>query len=533
MTRPTQSQVLRAQYEAWPYPQVPLLASLPSTHPFELHTDWLWDRAGSGPAPSRPRVWIAGCGTFEPYAFAQANPHAEIVATDLSTTSLAIARRRCLLHGQRRVQFAPVDLADPSTWPAGQFDLIECYGVLMNLKDPLAALTAMRERLTPRGVLRLMVYPHWSRARVFQIQRLARLLGLHAGERHHPALLRTVMKALPKAHPLRYAFTSYADSRNDAGVVDGFLHAGDRGFTGHQLGALLQGAGLQPAYWFHRPWAQPDRMAERLELAQPNQSLVLAYLDLWQELRGNFVVCATRADAPPRQIQPLRAHPLFRGEGTSLRHRLRLQRLRLLGGRLPTRTGEDRLVLRPRDARDLTASDQLARLQDTGLVLGGRDHGSQLPAHARFDQEPAFLQHAGALRIGRRAPNPLYAHLFAAFELSQRHPELGLRDLDGQTGRWLPWADPLEERPITFGLTPYGTLQRFRVNVQEHLERDPLPTAADYGAVRLRGDAEARQRVLSFLRDHSDLPAGARDDATLRELFVLLFAHESLFLTLE
>ena len=76
MSPPTKSQVLRTQYEAWPYPQVPLLAALPSTHPFELHVDWLWYRAGSGPAPSRPRIWIAGCGTFQPYALAVANPHA-------------------------------------------------------------------------------------------------------------------------------------------------------------------------------------------------------------------------------------------------------------------------------------------------------------------------------------------------------------------------------------------------------------------------------------------------------------------------
>ena len=31
------STAMRAQYGAWPYPQVPLLASLPSTHPWELH----------------------------------------------------------------------------------------------------------------------------------------------------------------------------------------------------------------------------------------------------------------------------------------------------------------------------------------------------------------------------------------------------------------------------------------------------------------------------------------------------------------
>lgn len=522
---------MRAQYGAWPYPQVPLLAALPSTHPYELHVDWLWDRAGRGPGPTRPRIWIAGCGTFQPYAFGVANPHADIVATDLSEPSLAVAQRRCRLHRQRHVRFAPVDLDEPSSWPAGEFDLIECYGVLMNVADPLATLRGLASKLTPNGVLRLMVYPHWSRQRVFQLQRLARLLGFHAGDRAHPAAFRRFVRRLPPAHPLRYAFTSYADSRNDAGVVDAFLHAGDRGFTGHQLGALLAGARLEPAHWFHRPWGQPDRMAEALQLDGRAQSFVLGYLDLWQELRSNFVVCATRADAGPRTIGEPRVHPRFTGDRHSLRHRLRLLRLRWLGGKLPSRTGEDELRLPAAAARALGRGEPPPQTGLDGLLLGGQDHGSQLPAHEEFAAEAAFLQQAHALRVGRLAPNPLYAHLFAAYELAQRHPELGLPDLELQLARWTPWADPLEERPVTFGLTPYGTHQRFRVNLADHLARAPLPTAADYGAIRLRHDATARLAVESRLRSCAEVPQVARDEATLRELAVLLDHHDSLFVT--
>ncbi|MBL8723100.1 MAG: class I SAM-dependent methyltransferase [Planctomycetes bacterium] len=516
---------VQAQYAAWPYPHVPLLASLPSTHPYELHADWLWDRSGSGPAPSQPRVWIAGCGTFQPYVFARANPTATLVATDFSGPSLERARRRCRLHGQPQVEFAWADLSDPSTWPDGTFDLIECYGVLMNLADPAAALRRLRERLTPRGVLRLMVYPHWSRQRVFQIQRLARLCGLSAEHRHHPAVLRGLLRSLPQTHPLRHAFTTYQDSRNDAGVVDAFLHAGDRGFTAHQLGELLAGAGLEPAFWFHRPWARPDLMAERLQLPLATQTAVLGYLDLWQELRGNFVVCAVRDDRPNRITQPTRCHPAFAGQG-SLRHQLAVQRLRWLGGALPSRTEEDAVRVPAGALRDP------ARLPKS-LVLGGIDHGSRLPAHAPFAGEAAWLATATTLRVGRLAPNPLYAHLFAAFEAHQRAPELGLPDLETQIGRWLPWADPLEAGRTTFGLTPYGTWLRFRQNVLDHLARAPLPAAADYGALRLRHDRQALAQMQQFLREHPELPVPDRSDAVLRELWVLCFGHESLFLTSE
>ncbi|MBL8754817.1 MAG: hypothetical protein JNK15_16045, partial [Planctomycetes bacterium] len=173
-----------------------------------------------------------------------------------------------------------------------------------------------------------------------------------------------------------------------------------------------------------------------------------------------------------------------------------------------------------------------ARLQQHGLVLGG-EHGSRLPAHSEFAREDECLLRARGLQRGRRAPNPLYAHLFAAFERAARHPELAMPDLEGQMGRWLPWADPLEERPFTFGLTPYGTYLKFRTNVQEHLDRQDLAAADGYADVRLRGDGEALARVRRLLAEAGELPARRHSDAELRELFVLLCAHDSLFLTME
>lgn len=74
---------MQAKHAAWPYSQLPLLAPRPSTHPCEVLDDWLRDRCGCGPAPAKPRVWIAGCRTTRPYAFAAADPNAEVVATDL------------------------------------------------------------------------------------------------------------------------------------------------------------------------------------------------------------------------------------------------------------------------------------------------------------------------------------------------------------------------------------------------------------------------------------------------------------------
>jgi len=401
-------QALKSQYEAWPYPQVPLLASLPSTHPFELHCAALWDRCGSGSPPARPRLWLAGCGTFQPYVFALANPQAEIVATDLSSASLAIARRRCRLHGLRHVEFAPVDLGCESTWPAGPFDLIECYGVLMNLPDPAATLAALGRRLTRRGVLRLMVYPQFSRARIFQIQRLARLCSLHAGDRTHPSRLRALLRALPRAQSAASRIRRLP--RQPQRRRRGRRLPARRRPRLHRLPARRTDRRRRTAAGVLVPPAvgQPDLMAERLQLADRSQSFVLNYLDLWQELRSNFVVCLRAADAPPPERAAAAPHPLFAGSEGGLRHRLRLLRLQLLGGRLPSRTGDGSVRLCAASARALRRgldgadAAMLQRLSAAGLVLGSAPAAPARPAHTPFPGEPGFLAPGLASAAGRR-----------------------------------------------------------------------------------------------------------------------------------
>ena len=121
--------------------------------------------------------------------------------------------------------------------------------------------------------------------------------------------------------------------------------------------------------------------------------------------------------------------------------------------------------------------------------------------------------------------------IVAAWQLDRRHPALGLADLETQMGRWLPWAEPLEQRRVHFGLTPYGTYQRYRRNITDHLSRDPLPTADGWQAVRLRDDQARLRSVHELLIDRA-LGDEERSDATLRELWVLLFGHEELFCTL-
>ena len=529
MNRP---ESIHHQYEAWPYPHYPLLASVRRLDTWQLNVDYLWDRCGRGRAPARPRIWIAGCGTFQPYTLGLANPQAEILATDISRHSLRLARRRCLWHGMDRHRFEPADLNDPDTWPAGPFDYIECYGVLMNLEDPAATLSAMGARLSEGGILRIMVYPHYSRQRIFQIQRVAELLGLHHRNRDHPGILRRLMTALPRTHPLRHAFVSYPDSANDPGIVDGFLHAGDHGFTGRQLGALIRDSGLEAAFWFHRPWGQPDAMGRLLGLEPQPATEVLDYLDLWQELRTNLIVCLRSKGDPTPETGALRMHPLLNPgtPGLPLPGRLRVAAQRVLGTTLPSRTHAAPLRWSASDlarlravARDTATDEETARaLRDRalaeGVLLGGEPtvlvtNGASPGA---VDPDPPPLQ------LGSSVPNPLYHHLFAAYHRAGD-------ELQEEIDRWEPHAEPLEDEG-GFGLTPVATYKRFAEEIRRHLREGPGESVESYAEVRYAGEDAGIAALNSFLKNFEVPSAEELNPAQARELWVLLGSHDQLFL---
>ena len=251
---------------------------------------WMQKQAQVVADLKRPKIWITGCGTFQPYVIALANPDAEILATDLSAHSLRLAKRRCRFYGIKNVTFRQLDLTRPDLFPQEQFDWIESYGVLMCLPDPQATLRHLADCLSPQGLMRTMVYPHYSRRRVFQIQRLAQLLGLTHEHPAHPHLLKQLIDSLSPRHPLHYAFHTYYDSQNPVGVVDAFLHASDRGFTGLEWAAITSDAGLVPGFFLHRPWGQPHDMMAHLSFSETPLNLALHYLDVWQELRSNYII---------------------------------------------------------------------------------------------------------------------------------------------------------------------------------------------------------------------------------------------------
>lgn len=525
---------VKDQYERWPYPAIPRIASVPREHLWQIHLNWIRGKCGLAPLNHSPQIWIAGCGTFQPYLFSRANPEAEIMASDLSQGSLRIARKRLNWHGLKNVKLQQVNLDSEQELPEGPFDFIECYGVLMCLPDPLKTLKNLTSRLKPDGILRVMVYPHYSRQRIFQIQRLAKLLNLDYSHPAHPKILKQLISSLPKNHPLKFAFNSYWDSKNFAGIVDGFLHTSDRGFSGFELCSLIDQANLKPAFCFHRPWGQPSIMAQKLSaLGQHNFSFWLHYLDLWQSLRSNFTLCLTKKELEQNPIEFETPHPLFdlSNPHLSLSYKARLLKLSLTGTQLPSRTDEAAVFLSATQMKNLLWSRSHQISNDSPIAIRSHKENWDTTVNNQTGQirpSPHFT-----LRIGQRVLNPMYDYLFDAYQFETSFNAISenkLPNLETQIRIWGNETYPLEDENIPWGLTPSATFHYHQKEIATFLGSTCSSTTTEFRDFILPKENKKIDEVSQFLKKQSVKLSTPQSQESLRKLWILLFGYDTLFL---
>lgn len=240
------SDAVRRHYETHPYPNYPLLASLRRRDTYALNLEALWSRFnGQLPPDDNRRILIAGCGSFAPYPFSLANPHGEITALDLSRRSLNRARLHCLLHGRTNVGFRSGDLLDPAVAP-GPFALIDAYGVLHHLDDPLVGLQALAQRLAEGGILRVMLYSRYARRQEDSIRRAFRLLGV----KDTATARRLMARSRPGSRLRRYGRES-SEAASGSGLADALLHPCVHSFRIDELMELVAAGGLTPLLFAH------------------------------------------------------------------------------------------------------------------------------------------------------------------------------------------------------------------------------------------------------------------------------------------
>jgi SAM-dependent methyltransferase len=240
------SEAVRLHYERYPYPLYPLLASVRRCDTYALNLTALWAHFNGELPPSvAQRILIAGCGSFAPYPSAVANPDSEITALDLSEKSLRRARLHCLLHGRRNVRFLSGDLLDEAV-AQGPFGLIDAYGVIHHLEEPLAGLKSLAGRLLNGGIMRVMIYSRYARREEESIRRALKLTGVTTIAGVRKLLKRSV--AGSRLH--EYAGSSY-EARFEAGLADALLHPCVHTYRIDDVLELVRQSGLELLRFAH------------------------------------------------------------------------------------------------------------------------------------------------------------------------------------------------------------------------------------------------------------------------------------------
>jgi SAM-dependent methyltransferase len=270
------SDPVRAQYEALPYPPRDprdearrLVVGSPSNLPEIEHYVF-----GGTIDRTRPfRALIAGGGTGDATTMlaqqlADAKMNAEVVYLDWSDASRKIAAARIAARGLSNVTFVGASLLDLPTLGLGQFDYIDCCGVLHHLEDPAEGLALLTDALTQGGGMGLMLYGRLGRRGVYDLQAVLR--AVTEPDADHGArieLARRLIGTLPATNWFaRNPFLGDHVTQGDAGLADLLLHPRDRAYVVDEIQRLAHDAGLRIVAFTPPARYEPEHMVRDARL---------------------------------------------------------------------------------------------------------------------------------------------------------------------------------------------------------------------------------------------------------------------------
>lgn len=146
------SQKVRAQYEESPYPR---WRSCPKFI--------FAEKPGLALKNPGSKILIAGCGTgSDAVQFASVFPEADVLAMDLSLTSLSYAINKAKEHKIPNLTFRQADILQLGSI-GKTFDGIISGGVLHHMEDPVKGWRVLTDLLKPGGVMKIALYSKIAR----------------------------------------------------------------------------------------------------------------------------------------------------------------------------------------------------------------------------------------------------------------------------------------------------------------------------------------------------------------------------------
>jgi len=286
----TVSTAVAKLYDTYPFPPEPILDEPPPGYNWR----WNWLAAynfctGRKPVKQNIRILDAGCGSGVGTEYlVHLNPQAQVVGIDLSAGTLEVAKKRCQSSGADRVEFHHLSLYDVAQLP-GEFDLINCVGVLHHLPDPVRGLQALATKLAPGGLMHIFVYGELGR---WEIQLMQKAIALVQGDkkgdyRDGVQVGRQIFAALPENNRIvkREKQLWSLENHKDECFADMYLHPQEIDYNIDTLFELIDASGLEfigfsnPGFWqLDRLLAKAPDIIQRVESLSDRQKYRLIEL---------------------------------------------------------------------------------------------------------------------------------------------------------------------------------------------------------------------------------------------------------------
>jgi SAM-dependent methyltransferase len=292
MSDQTVSAAVAKLYNTYPFPPEPLLDEPPPGYNWR----WNWLAAynfctGQKPQKQDIRILDAGCGTGVSTEYlVHLNPQAQVVGIDLSAGAMEVAKERCKRSGANRVEFHHLSLYDVEELP-GEFDLINCVGVLHHLSDPIRGIQALAKKLAPGGLMHIFVYGELGR---WEIQLMQKAIALLQGDKRgdYPdgvQVGRKLFSSLPENNRIvKYEKQRWAmENQRDECFADMYVHPQEIDYNIETLFELIDASGLEfinfsnPGFWqLERLLSKAPELIERAEkLSDRNVYRLIELLD--------------------------------------------------------------------------------------------------------------------------------------------------------------------------------------------------------------------------------------------------------------
>ena len=235
---------VKEQYEANPYPRWVNLglpfepASIPQVVD-ELNLRLFDNQINEIKAP---RILVAGCGTGQHSIVTAARfKNAEVLAVDLSLSSLAYAMRKTRELSLRNINYMQADILNLKNLDK-KFDVIESGGVLHHMDDPFLGWEILTDCLNPGGLMKIGLYSELARDDIVMMRKELTRSDNGFSDIEMKSYRKSIMES-KMPHHQQIANTS--DFYSLSSLRDLLFHVKEHRFTIPQIKVYLDKLGLK------------------------------------------------------------------------------------------------------------------------------------------------------------------------------------------------------------------------------------------------------------------------------------------------